>query len=113
MDPQVAATLFVIITLILLIASIFIAVFLIGFIVGDLLLNHKYKRDSAVFFPLFNALLMQNAPLRDALDLYKSKFNISEKHPDFTSKFIECLEDFKVWSLENFCSVENLHDDKL
>ena len=64
--------------------------------------KRTYNQNTKRFYPLFAHLLQQHetAPVKDGIDLFKSVFNISETSPDFISKIIVCLEDFKTWKLE-------------
>jgi len=101
MDSQTIAAVIVTIATGLLLIATGLFSFIFAITLTEVAASYKYKKNTERFNPLLDKLLDQNSPTKDAIDLYKSIFNISDKDtPVFVSKIIVCLEDFKTWKLE-------------
>jgi len=101
MDAETLSIIIIIIIIALLIISVAIFGIGSGMLLGDAVISYRNKQKTKKFNPLLNKLLEQNASTIDAIDLYKSIFDISDRNtPEFVSKIIISFEDFKTWKLE-------------
>src|SRR5208337_3120502 len=101
MDANTVVTIITVIVVGILLITIGMFGFIVAFFLSEITKSYLYKKRSQRFNPLLLKLLEQQSPTKDVIDVFKTIFDFpNENNPDFASKIIVSLEDFKTWLLE-------------